>query len=376
VFWTYLGIISLVTVIDPQCQALIDANSQTVDLIRSIQVNYTVGKLDNPKHPIDQVSWSREARRERIKIFTDAAGFEPTSDGRPQGISDLLIDGDAYKLLRNWDPKNPQKITPVKQGTVRATMGPQTNVNATTHAPSYDLYFEVDCMPRRTLRELAKVSPKVTCKGQVQMDGRELWLLSLESPEETTATTMKKYYDIYLDPNAGHMIRKLVVNSNVMMPDGKIVKDAHAHEVLDYKDFGDGIFVPTRIRHGTPEKWLSELVVTSIKVNEPIPPETFEMVWPKYAQIVHFPPVDGKLKVEVWGDDKPIQEIKGIGDLRTVEAELRNDPRTAADIGPDPGVRPPPPMATLTKLFIGFVALLALMIGLVIWRRIREQAAA
>ena len=68
------------------------------------------------------------------------------------------------------------------------------------------------------------------------------------------------------------MIRKLVVNLNVMMPDGKIVKDAHAHEVLDYKDFGDGIFVPTRIRHGTPEKWLSELVVTSIKVNEPIPP--------------------------------------------------------------------------------------------------------
>ena len=41
------------------------------------------------------------------------------------------------------------------------------------------------------------------------------------------------------------------------------------------------------------------------------------MVWPKYAQIVHFPPVNGRLKVEVWGDDKPIQEIKGIGDLRT-----------------------------------------------------------
>ena len=34
-------------------------------------------------------------------------------------------------------------------------------------------------------------------------------------------------------------------------------------------------------------------------------------------------------------------------------------------------------MATLTKLFIGFVALLAVsMIGLVIWRRVREQAAA
>jgi hypothetical protein len=116
--------------------------------------------------------------------------------------------------------------------------------------------------------------------------------------------------------------------------------------------------------------------VKSIKVNEPIPPETFEMDWPKYVEIVHLPPVNGRTKVEIWGGDKPIQEIKQVADLRAVEAELRKDPLIAAELGPEPGAPLPPPMATLTKLFVAFGVLLALMIGLVIRRRIREQAAA
>ncbi len=373
-FGTYISVMSLVAALDPQCQALIDANAQTLDLIRTIQVTYSLVHSENPDPRPNETTWRREGRRERI--WNVGGHLEPTPEGRPRDIEDLLIDGDTYKLLKNWDPTSPQKITPTKQGTVRATTGPQTNVNATVLAPSALLHLEVDMLPRRTLSELAKVSPNVTCKGKVEVGGRDLWLISLETPEETTKTTSKKHFDVYLDPQAGYMIRKLVVNANVMFSDGKIVKDAHAHEVLEFKDFGDGIFVPIRIRHGSLEKWKSELVVKSIKVNEPIPPETFVLNWPKYAQIVHLPPVNGKAKVEIWGEDEPIAEMKKVSDLRTVEAELRKDPRVAAELGPVAGSPPPPPMSTLVKLFIAFGALLAVMIALVIRRRIREQAAA
>jgi hypothetical protein len=366
--------LTVIAAIDPQCQALIDSNAQTLALIQTIQVNYTIARLNTPQMPFHETWWSRQGRRERIRRV--GGKLEPTADGRPRDIHDLLIDGDTYKWLKNWDPENPQHITPTKQGTVRASTGPQTNVNAFVAAPSHELFLEVDSVPRRTLSELAKVSPNVTCKGKVELDGRQLWLISLETPEENTTTTYKCYFDVYLDPNAGYMIRKVVVNApNVVLANGKTTKLGHAHEVLEFQDFGDGIFVATKIRNGTPQKWLSETVVKSIEVNESIPPETFELDWPKYVQVVHHPAVNGKFRVEIWGDDKPLKEIKKVADVRTFEAELRKDPAIAAELGPEPGTRPPVPMSLMLKLSIVLGVLLIIMTALIIVRRIREQPA-
>ncbi len=378
-FSTQIAICCLVAAIDPECQALIDAHSQTLELIRTIQVKLVTrivaGKIESRKQ-VNEIWWSRDGQRERIRRVSDM--LNPTADGRPRGISDALLDGDTYKWLRNWDPKSPQKITPVDQGTVRAMVGPQTGINPAGLAPSHALLFEVYPGPRRTLHELAEVSPTVTCKGKVQVDGRELWLISLETPEETTATTTKRYFDVYLDPRAGYMVRKVVMTApRVLLGDGTTTKDRDVNEVVDFKDLGGGIFVPTKIttKAGPPGNLGTEMVVTSIKVNEPIPPETFEMEWPKYAAVHYYPPVDGKLKMEVWGDGKSLREFHGPTDLRAFEAELRKDPLIAAELGPEPGVRPPVPASTMLKLTIALGAWAAVVVALIVVRRIREQAA-
>ena len=370
-----LVLVSLVAAIEPDCQALIDANTQTLGLVRTIQVNCTIASTGGGRKQVTELWWAREGARERIRRV--GGHIEPTADGRPRDIEDILIDGPVYKWLQNWDPKNPQKITPTEQGTVSAATGPQTNVSGVNIAPSHQLLFEVEDRPRRTLAELARVSPKVTCKGKVELEGRELRLISLEYPEEDAIYQMgKRHIDVYLDPAAGYMIRKIVVDvAGKIVSDGPPRSFVHAHEVLEFKDFGGGIFVPIKIRHTAP-KLLSETVVKSIKINEPIPPETFELHWPKYAAIKHYPPVNGRFKIELWGDDEPVAEIKKVQDFDVVEAELRKDPRVAAELGPLPGAPLPPPRSMMIKLSLALGALVAIMIGLVLYRRIREQAAA
>ena len=319
--------------LDPECRALIDANVRTLDLIRSIEVDYTIVWIEKPQEPVIETWWSREGRRERSR--SDGTYFDSRTKELRRVLNDRVVDGDTCKWLQNWDPQHPPKIRPLRPGTVRATVGPQTNVSD-PGAPSGFLLLDVTSFPRRSLSELAKVSPKVECKGKVQLDGRDLWLLSLESPEETTPTTTKHYYDVYLDPAAGHMIRKVVVNSpKVILDDGKTIKNSHAHEVVEFKDFGGGIFVPMKIRNGSLDSYLTELVVKSVNINEPIPPATFEMHWPKYVQVVYHPPVDGRFKVVVWGDGKPLREITGPSDLQALEAELRQDPKIAAELDAD-----------------------------------------
>jgi hypothetical protein len=364
----------VMSAVDPQCQALIDANSQSVDLITSIQVEYTIASPGNPEPPWDRISWARRGTRERIQRVANAAGGSP--DGRPLGISDELLDGPISKHLTNWDPAEPQKITPTRQGTVRATVAPRTTVNAELVTPSENLLFEIDRNPRRTLAELAEVAPKVTCKGKVNVNGNQLWLLSLESPEETTSTTTKKYFDVYLDPQAGYMVRKVAVRApKVILGNGQTTSYEYSREVIDFENLGDGVFVPTKVRNSIRDKWMSEVQVESIKVNESIPAETFQMNWPKYAQIRHLPPVDGKVRVEVWGDGRPIRDIANNDDVRTLEAELRKDPAIAAELGPLLGAALPPPASTMVKLSIGLAVLVVIMVTLIIWRRIREQAA-
>jgi hypothetical protein len=372
--WACVGLVSLLAAIDADCQALIEANTQAIGLVRTIQVHYTIASTGRGKKQSTEIWWAREGTRERIRRV--GGHIEPTADGRPRDIEDILIDGPVYKWLSNWDPKRPQKITPTKQGTVRAWTGPQTNVNKATITPSQQLHFEVDFLPRRTLRELANVSTQVTCQRSVQVDGRELSLISLECPEDS-GTLGKRHVDVYLDPAAGYMMRKVVVNApSVRIGKGPPMSISDVREVLEFEDFGNGVFVPTRIRLGSLKHWGAELKVTSLKVNEPIPPDTFELRWPKFAEVSHTPPVNGRYRVEIWGDDKPIAEVKTRQDIKSLEAELRRNPLLAAELGPIPGAPLPPPASLMAKLSIALGTLVAIMVGLILYRRIREQAAA
>lgn len=315
------ALISLISAIDPQCQAAIDANAQSLDLIRTIQITSDIVSIKDPTAVVCEVSWSRDGRKERIGRV---------SKTNVKASVDVVLDGDTSKALFNWFPET--RITPTNQNGVGAQIGPRTGFAVAGLSPALQLRFEVDVSPRRTLSELAKVSPTVTCKGKVTLDGRDLWLINLETPEETTKTTSKQRFDVYLDPSVGYLIRKIVVHSDDLLPNGKIETYSHAHEVLEFRDFGDGVFVPTLIRNGDLGAWQTNVVVTSVKVNEPIPPETFEMIWPKFVLVMSPPAANGDARYEVWGDGKPLRAFQGNADLQAFEAELRRDPRLAAEL--------------------------------------------
>jgi hypothetical protein len=370
----YVALLAMMLAIDPECQAVIDANSQSIQSLRTIQVSYTIAWTSDREQAICEQLWVRDGQKERVERITNPNG-PPLVGENPRTRLEFVINGDSVKFLRNWDPENPARITPTNQAGIRADVLPRTGINPAALVPSAQLLFEVESMPRRTLSELANGS-SVTCKERVEVDGHELSLVSLVPHEETTAPYLKREYDVFLDPTAGYMIRKVVVRVKTMLPTKQIRDETHVHEVTEFKDFGDGIFFPMRIRNGTPGSWMTEIVVQEVELNEPVPDDTFEMQWPEFVLVRYNPPVNGVLKFDVWGDGKALASFEGSDDLRGFEAKLREDPIMAAKLGTDPGaVRPAPPLSLMFKLLIAFAVLLGILAAAVVARRVREQSA-
>ena len=374
-FATSLLMVSLATLLDPQCQELIDANSRTASLIRTVELEYDLAWIETPGTVVDRVTWIREGKSERVmrQSKPDAA----LSELEPRSTVEFVLKGDKVKSLYDWDRANPPKITPTHQGRVRADIMPRTPFNPAALSPAEQLRLEVDSMPRRTLADLAKASPNVKCHGKVFSGGRELWKISLESPEQTTGNTTKRNFDVFLDPTAGYLIRRIEVHSDILLPTGKHHKDERVHEVVEFKDVGDGVFFPLQVRNGTPAFWGTELKVRKIKLNEPVDASNFEMEWPKFAAVRHHPAVNGVIAFDIWGNGQPLRSFKGSDDLRPFEAELRANPLVAAELGPvfTGKVPAPPTLSTVVKL--GFLGggLLLLVIVLTVHRRLRDQMA-
>jgi hypothetical protein len=311
---------------DPECRQIIEANAHTLGLIRTLELHYIIRP---PARPVlaSQIWWSKEGSRERIK---EISGHPPTTEGRPTNIRDLLISSGKTYFLRNWDPTNPQRISPTHQGSVTAIEEPHTNVNPGTRSPAADLLMEVLWMPRRTLSELASVSPSIQSKGWIADNGRKLFCISLETPEETADRSLKWFVEAYVDPTAGYMIRKLILTApGFKWPNGTTGMTLRS-EVDGFRDCGDGIYIAENLRHQGDEGG-TECLVDGIKVNQPIPEGQFVMNWPKYVQVRHLPPADGRAFTEIWGDGKAVGVIKQRGDAERIEAELAQDPAIRAE---------------------------------------------
>jgi hypothetical protein len=359
-------------VVAPECQAIIDANTRSNALIRTVQLHYSREYQRDPKHG-GQTWWSRDGVRERIREV--GANNGQIRAGRPTAIYDVLITNNRFYLLKNWDPNTPQPITPLIQGTVRAVTGAYVNENPGPTTPSADLLFEMPFTPRRTLAELASVSPTVGCRGWVMEDGRRLFCISLETPEAQTETTIKWYVDVFVDPKAGHMIRKVKLNAPKRKRANGQLGVSRTEEVVDFRDCGDGIFVPSLVRRKDEKSaHLVDFVVDGIRVNQSIPEAEFAMEWPKYVAVNNLPLVGGKSPVDIWGDGKPLRRVRSVSDVKALEEELTRDPVTRAEfdrIEAEFLLNAPARRASWSMaLIVANVVVLALVVGGVwFWRR-------
>ena len=310
---------------DLDLDTIIEAQENAVGLIHAIDVRMDFEGENRPdtrttKGPLTFTwRWSSEGERERMRIQTDY--FPPTPDGRPTNLTDTYQDGRQRWTLANYDPKNPQQVTPVKQGTLRASVEPQMRTRSTRFPdPRPYLGLCVQFNDRdlvRSLREMRKAYPKVELIGKVPYKDHIVWRIRAEPP----GNDPKNYMEIDCDPTKNFNIRRVTAhNGGYQVTGGGNMPFVSVREMLDYYEGADGVFIPTRFEERVefPESGSSVLLhgkVTVNALNTKMPQDAFDFRFPKFAVVRHLPPEGLKVTVDVWGDDGPIFTTNDTGRL-------------------------------------------------------------
>jgi len=85
--------------------------------------------------------WAKDGLTQRMRFRTEPA---VRSDGLPDGIYDLLADDREVRMLQNWDPDAPQKITPLNQGSLSAQISPRDRGSPFVVNPEKHLLWRFD----------------------------------------------------------------------------------------------------------------------------------------------------------------------------------------------------------------------------------------
>lgn len=304
---------------DLDLKTIVEAHTNSLGLIHSIDItgdfiiDPTPGEPP-PKFPFTYSwRWAREGDRERLRCKIDYFGTDNL--GRPLGLGDLYREGREQKVLMNWDPIKPQKITPLRQGTVNATIEPRSPVVASPFTdPRTTLGHNVQLNDKdfpQTVADFVRLSPSATLRGRVPYGDHQVWLIRAEAP----GGNPKNYLDLFFDPTVNFALRKVVAHNGDYENHGTRMTFESVQDSMDYDDRGNGIFVPKKVelRSADLDGKNFRRVVATVKVkslNEPLSADAFDFQFPKHATVRHMPPKGNRVDVTVWGDGKPALEVK------------------------------------------------------------------
>jgi hypothetical protein len=325
---------SVVAADDSELQTMVDAHSTTIASFAAIDFELEISGVSDSgaptKVPVDWKSiyrWSKDGSKERWR-YRNSPSYD--DDGRPRHLGDLIIDGGTCKYLTNWDWDKPQQITPINQGTVKATIFPKTRESFFV-IPDASVFlllrFQLNnSLPVLSLRELVSENPGSTIEGRDDVDGHQTVKLRIPLPGGPRS---KNHMHIWLDASVGYLARRVQMHTenpdNIpslqqkrFAMDGDIV-------VKVFENVGDGIFFPRDVEvenrfktEEIPEERVTTNrgVVKRLIVNKPLPVEAFDFRFPKDVLVRHLPPSDEGIRVELWGgNNRAVKQIRGVRDL-------------------------------------------------------------
>lgn len=327
---------SLLVICEVDQDYVVAAHESTVGLVRNADITISIfndslnGNTVDP--PVLRVirRWSFDGRieRERYRFINPPMA---TSEGLPLNLGDIFEDGTTAKVLMNWDTEAPQRITPQRQGTVKAWYGPQQPGPYYFFSHPRQTFALFEIQPRleersRSLAQFVRDSPKVTFSGPVSVRGHDTWKLEMAHPDSGPDGEMKgSVVEAYLDPSVGYLIRKLVIQPSAGASNGTNDLGIRVErEITKFESVGDGAYFPVEAEYrsypiglldGRPSV-VDRLVGERIVVNSTLPADAMNFAFPEHALVQETPAVNGKYKVFVWGpDNTPARSILNIDEL-------------------------------------------------------------
>lgn len=298
-------------------EEIVQLNEQSLGLIHTVEltmhheIRHFIGGEPYGEPERTTWDWAMKGDVQRIRY---AVPDPPTDDGRPQGLHDWYVDRESIKLLRNWNPDDPQKITPLNQGTIVASQAPVTRKAPGRDVTRFLLWmFSLDTTDdRRSFAELVAESPDVEFRGLTLVDGRKLWSIRAAHPGIDGHLKPGFYFDIFLDPEVNFNVRRVVehhegyekyVNNSLETYSMDIERT-----VTSFRDVGNGVYFPLKIDNrvtstlSDDRKSLSPTTVTDLRVNQPLSKGALDFRFPENATVVFGPPErPDHQRVVLWG---------------------------------------------------------------------------
>lgn len=308
---------------------LVEAHMSAVGGIHEIEFELDLtGERFVPKHvgPLRIATWHWAWKGERERVRYVDHKVERRDDGLTNNCGDGFVDGTTFKLLLNWDPDHPQKITPRRQGTCVARTGPENGIMPGRDAKNQLLWvFNRPSAPavRHSLAELVADSvPPATLEGTMPIAGHECWHVHAHLPGVGSNLSGGTNFDIFIDPTVNFFVRQVEKVQKLAPSNGGEGGEVHmVREVKEFAGFDKGVFVPLKVetrfyeQGGSKAASIMTAKVSKIVVNRPISPNAFDFIFPENVQVVHSPE-NGKARVQLWGrDNKPIRDINSPADL-------------------------------------------------------------
>ncbi len=321
---------------DIDIEYLVAAHETAVGQVRSVDVRIDLYDLSldtvefSPPRHRAAWRWSMEGPVERQR-YELLLGETKNEEGHPINLGDLLEDGRTTKVLMNWRGDHTMKITPHRQGSLKAWYAPQQPVNFGIFPnPRYSFaLFGIQpklTEPRRSVRQFVQESPEVHLAGQAHVNGHSTWKVKAIYPGALPESSDKKRRaEIHFDPSVGYLIRMLIVRDPAENPqDPKSFATWAEWEITKFEAFGDRVYFPTEnefrlygegLFGGQPSGHQC-FVASRLSVNHELLEDAMTFRFPEHALVTELPAVNNKYRVYLWGpDDKPLRKIESIEEL-------------------------------------------------------------
>jgi len=279
--------------------------------------------------------WAKDGSTQRVRYRTEPV---VRSDGLPDGIYDFLADDREVRMLQNWDPDAPQKITPLNQGSLRAQISPRDRGSPfVANSEKHLLWrFDFDVVgDSSSLGDLVRESGVAELVGKADIDGHPTWHIRVLDPK-SGGTVMPGFgFDIYVDPAVNFFVRRVIEHHRDIKQEINGVEETYpidiTRTVTTFHDAGGGVFVATSMKFravsGSSDRreMVCETSVTDLKVNEDFSPGAIDFRFPEDALVIYSPPLSPtRQRVVLWGPDNlPRKEITNMHDIPGFAEALR-----------------------------------------------------
>ncbi|MFK7735177.1 MAG: hypothetical protein AB8B50_04060 [Pirellulaceae bacterium] len=259
-------------------------HEESLSKLRAIDVQLEITQTDtsaNSSKLATKCRWQADTTSgiERISIVHNR---KPVSEKDCVAYEALLMEDGRYRFLRNYDWDSPAPLGPNYKGGVEGDEGVIVDMLPGGFDPRGNLLLIIETAPSRDLRAILKENKGARLLKDATVNGHECYVVDVPLPEKADESAWAS--QIFLDKNAGCMIRKIVQQSQPFEVQGETIQVDLVVEANNMVEQAEGVYLPDAISiKRSDSKFDTQVSLDYASVNEPL--DSVEFNFPEWCWV-------------------------------------------------------------------------------------------